>query len=473
VHTLEQERKLVGPAEVLDALAGEPIEPRLFVSTYHDTADRRLARHGITLRRRLENGANVWQLKLPREAGRLELEEPGGAGAVPERLRRLLSGILHGDELEEAVALQTRRTGKRTTVAGGTVEATVDEVTRREGQRAEDGFTELELELVDGDPKALAEAERTLVRAGAKASDQRPKVFRYLGLELDGTGQPDPGSSSIDHVRARIGAQYAEMLRHDPGARLGDDPEDLHDLRVAVRRLRALLRAADALLAPEWAGPLRDELKWLGGELGPARDADVLLEYLRGEAAELGQDEVAFAEVLQQLESERVSAHSRLRIALESDRYLALLASLEAAAEAPHVRALDAPLEGLAAREFGKLSKAVEALGPDPGDEALHAVRIRGKRARYAAELAEPAAGERARRFVRRAKAFQDVVGEHQDAVVAEERLRGLAPALSSSDAVLSAGRLIERQRARRLHARAEFPRAWRKLQRAGKRAWS
>ncbi len=470
---LERERKLVGPAEVLDALTGEPIEPRLFVSTYHDTADRRLARHGITLRRRLENGANLWQLKLPREEGRLELEEPGGAGAVPQRLVRLLTGVLHGEDLEEAVALQTRRTGKRATLGGGTVEATVDEVTRREGQRGEDGFTELELELVDGDPAAIAEAERRLVRAGAQPSDQSPKVFRYLGLEPDGAGAPAAGSPAIDHVRARIGNQYAEMLRHDPGTRLGDDPEDLHDLRVAVRRLRALLRAADALLVPEWAGPLRDELKWLGGELGPARDADVLLAYLRREAAELGQDEAAFAEVLHQLEGERESARSRLRQALESGRYLELLGSLEAAARAPHVRALDAPLEDFAAREFDKLGKAVEALEPDPGDEALHAVRIRGKRARYAAELAEPTVGKRARRFVVRAKAFQDVVGEHQDAVVAEERLRALATTLASSDAVLSTGRMIERQRARRSRARAEFPRAWRKLERAGERAWA
>ena len=76
-------------------------------------------------------------------------------------------------------------------------------------------------------------------------------------------------------------------------------------------------------------------------------------------------------------------------------------------------------------------------------DDALHEVRKTAKKARYAAELAEPVAGKRAARFVKQAKAFQDVVGEHQDAVVAEERLRELA-ATRSGSSLLAAGRLIE-----------------------------
>jgi CHAD domain-containing protein len=467
VETLERERKLAGPAEALEALDGDAIEPRSFASTYHDTADRRLARHGITLRRRLENGVSVWQLKLPREDGRLELEERGGPARVPKRLARLLVGILHGTELEEAATLQTRRTGKRATLGGGTVEAVLDEVSLMEGQRAADEFTELELELLDGDPKALREAERVLVKAGAEAAEQRPKVLRYLGVEA--VAAPSSDARAIDHVRARIQAQYAEILRHDPGTRAGDDPEDLHDLRVAVRRLRALLRAADALLVPEWSNPLRDELKWLGTELGPARDLDVLLAYLRDEAAALGSDELAFAEVLQRLEGERAAARKRLLAALDSGRYSDLLAALEAASRAPHVRALDAPLDELAAREFRRLAKAVRRLGGDPSDDDLHRVRIKGKRARYAAELAEPMIGKPAARFVRRAKGFQDVVGEHQDAVVAEDRLRALVDELASSDAVLAAGRVVERQRNRRTQARAALPKAWSKLERCGR----
>jgi CHAD domain-containing protein len=115
----------------------------------------------------------------------------------------------------------------------------------------------------------------------------------------------------------------------------------------------------------------------------------------------------------------------------------------------------------------------VRKLGDEPSDDALHKVRIKGKRARYAAELAEPVTGKPAARFVGRAKRFQDVVGEHQDAVIAEERLRGLASELVSGEAVLATGRMIERQRQRRRDARAAVPQAWAKLERSGRRAWA
>jgi CHAD domain-containing protein len=115
----------------------------------------------------------------------------------------------------------------------------------------------------------------------------------------------------------------------------------------------------------------------------------------------------------------------------------------------------------------------VKALPPDPPDDELHAVRIRGKRARYAAELAEGAVGKPARRFVQDAKRFQDVVGEHQDAVVAEERIRDLLGRSGSAQAHLAGGRLIERERARRREARAAFPAAWDALDKSGKKAWA
>jgi CHAD domain-containing protein len=471
VQTLERERKLAGPANALDALDGEQLEPRTFTSTYHDTPDRRLARNGITLRRRVENGVSRWQLKLPRPSGRLELEQRGGPARVPAKLAPLLAGVLRGVELEAAATLRTRRTGKRTSIGGGTVEAVVDEVVLLEGRREADAFTELEVELVDGDPRAVEEAERVLRKAGAKAVDQQPKALRYLGIEA--VEPPTSGAAAIDRVRARIEEQYGQILRHDPGVRVGDDPEDVHDLRVAVRRLRALLRAADSLLVPEWSEPLRNELKWLGGELGAVRDLDVLLEHLRAEAAELDGDERAFAEVLQRLEADRVEARERALVALRSDRYAELLNSLEAAANAPQARALDAKLDELAAREFRRLAKAVDGLGDDASDAELHRVRIKGKRARYAAELAEPVAGKAVTRFVKRAKGFQDVVGAHQDAAVAEEHLRSLAPQLTSSEAVVAAGRMIERQRSRRREARAKLPKAWARLERSGRRVWA
>jgi CHAD domain-containing protein len=159
--------------------------------------------------------------------------------------------------------------------------------------------------------------------------------------------------------------------------------------------------------------------------------------------------------------------------AMSGDRYFALLDRLEAVEAALPVRETDVTLAEIAAKEFARLRRAVRALPPDPSDDELHDVRIRGKRARYAAELAEGVVGKPARRFVRAAKRFQDVVGEHQDAVVAEERIRGLLAVTRSSAAHLAAGRLIERERERRRDARAAFPRAWARLKKQGRRAWA
>jgi CHAD domain-containing protein len=151
---------------------------------------------------------------------------------------------------------------------------------------------------------------------------------------------------------------------------------------------------------------------------------------------------------------------------MESERYFALLDTLE---REPVLVVADTTLGAVAEGEFRKLRKSVRALGDDPTDDALHATRIKGKRARYAAELLE---GKAARDLVDAAKGFQDVIGDHQDAIVAEERLRRLARG-SSARAALAVGRLVERQRQRRSQARAAVPAAWARLERASRRAFS
>jgi CHAD domain-containing protein len=123
----------------------------------------------------------------------------------------------------------------------------------------------------------------------------------------------------------------------------------------------------------------------------------------------------------------------------------------------------------VAARELRRLRKAVAALPNDPSDDELHAIRIRGKRARYAAELAADAGTKRAAAVVERAKTLQDVIGSHQDAVVAEEKLRELLDGHGGRTA-LAAGRVIERQRERKREARREFPKVWRRLEQASRR---
>jgi CHAD domain-containing protein len=235
-----------------------------------------------------------------------------------------------------------------------------------------------------------------------------------------------------------------------------------------------VFRAARSLLDPEWADGLRAELKWLGTALGGVRDLDVLLAHLRREAERLGGEEGFAAErIVHALEAEREEARGALLEALESERYAELVDRLEQAARAPVARGGKAGLRELAAAEFASLRKAARKLNSSSSDADLHRARVKAKRARYAAELAEPVVGKPASRFISQAKRFQDVVGEHQDAVVAEDKIRTGAASARATKVAFAAGRLVERERERRAAAREAVPKAWAALERAGRRAWS
>jgi CHAD domain-containing protein len=450
-ETLEREVKLRAASEFkLPELGGESIEPRLFISTYHDTIDHRLARRGITLRHRIENGKGLWQLKLLRGKARLELEAAGAPGSPPDELLGLLAGHLRRAPLKPIARLRTRREGVRANGA----EIVHDTVAVLDHQRVTRSFEELEVELLDGDEKTLRRIEKELRRAGAADGESRPKVFQALDLDFQAepVDGPDDASSSAT-LRARIREQAEGMLAHDPGTRLGTDLEELHQMRVATRRLRAFLRAGSELLDPEWSSPVRDELKWLGGVLGPVRDLDVLTEHLASEIETLGDDRAGGRKLLRTLERNRRTARRRLLAALGSERYFALLDTLER----PAATIADAPaLAEIQAAEHKRLQKAVQALDTSSPDEDLHAARIKVKRARYAAELAGDVD------YVKAAKTLQDVLGEHQDAVVAAEQLRDLASRMP--DTALAAGRLVEREDARSRRGRNEWRAAWKRL---------
>jgi CHAD domain-containing protein len=450
-ETVEREVKLRAGEEFrLPELGGEAIEPRLFVSTYHDTSDHRLARRGVTLRHRLENGKGLWQLKLPRGRARLELEHPGPPRTAPDELVAVLAGHLRGAELAPIARLRTRREGVRADGA----EIVHDTVAVLDHQKVTRSFEELEVELLDGDEKTLRRIEKALRRAGAGDGEARPKVFQALDLDFQPelVEEPDDGSPAAT-LRARIRDQAERVLAHDPGTRLGTDPEELHQLRVATRRLRAFLRAGRELLDPQWAEPVREELRWLGGSLGPVRDLDVLIEHLAPAVESLGEDVRAGRTLLRALERDRRAARRKLLKALDSERYFALLDALEQ----PIATVAEVPtLEAIHAGEHRRLGKAARALGPESPDEDLHAARINVKRARYAAELLG------ADQYVKSAKRLQDVLGEHQDAVFAQARLRALAEKLPA--AAVAAGRLVERERQRAVASRDGWQAAWKRL---------
>jgi CHAD domain-containing protein len=452
---------------------GEPIESRVFTSMYYDTPDRALTAVGVTLRRRLENGKNLWQLKLPGKGYRTEVELPGGPKRPPRPLRDSLIGLARGQELEETARLKTRRSGVKVRDSGSVAEIVVDSVSVMDNGRVDSTFNELEIEVLDGDDDILKELYKKLRRRGAHASDGRPKLSRALGLAADEPHEPSARAAAHVHLSVYMARQQRQLLRHDPGVRLASDPEDVHQMRVALRRTRSVLATARPILAKEATQSLRAELKWLGGVLGPVRDLDVLLERLRAGVAELPADDRFAAErLVQVLATNRELAHAQLVEALESDRYLALLDAFAAVAQAPPLSGRTKDVAALASREYRKLERDVAALPAEPSEDELHRIRVRAKRARYAAELAEPVVGKKASRFIADAKRLQNVIGEHQDAVVAGERIRHALGVCRGGRVAFAAGRLVEREEGRRRRVRSEWPKAWRKLERSGKEAW-
>lgn len=255
----------------------------------------------------------------------------------------------------------------------------------------------------------------------------------------------------------------AAVIDSEVDVRRGEDPEAVHKQRVASRRLRSLLRTARPRLDdPARSEQLRGELRWLGNALGEVRDRDVLIAHLENELAAL-EEASAFRGVLKLLDDERAKARDKLVVALDSRRYQRLMDELQ---NPPALE--NGGLRSAAIKEHKRLRKVVGRLGDEPSDEELHKVRIRAKRARYAAEAV--GAGQR---YIKRAKTLQDVLGEHQDAAVAEKRIRRLVSRVRPSRrTALAAGRLIERQRARRVAARSVWRKAWERLDRAGDAEW-
>jgi CHAD domain-containing protein len=448
---------------------------RVFTSIYHDTGDLRLARAGITLRRKLDERSDTWQLRFPRGKRRVSVDLPGSETAPAEVLDALL---VHTRDLPVNAVATVRTTRASVTVTDGEqplAEITSDTLEVLEGDVVTVTTSALEIELIEGDSDTLDDLAARLRSAGARDSDGRSKVERALGVTFaEPDAEIEDPDSPPERLRAVVAAQYRAIILNDPGTRLGTELEHLHQHRVAVRRLRSVLRAAAPMLDPTWTRDIRGELGWAGAALGPVRDLDVMLEHLRGEIATLpgGDDHPGVAPLITELEAEHAEARETMLDALRSQRYLDLIDRLRDAATVLPVVKPEISLTRLARKEFRKVRKTMEALGPLPTDDRLHEARIKVKRLRYTSELAAPFGGEELEDVVTETRAVQELLGDHQDAHVAEERISTLLGPEPSEDSQLAAARLIERERIRRRAIRREVPAAWDALRTAGERAF-
>lgn len=286
-------------------------------------------------------------------------------------------------------------------------------------------------------------------------------------------------------VLAYLDEQTAKLKALDPAVRR-DEADAVHQMRVTTRRLRSTLQSFTGIFRGAATRQLRGELKWFGGVLGDARDNEVLSEYLGTGLATTAVESVigpAKARVVAHYAPRQAAAREAVLAALDSPRYFAMLGELDRLLDHPPLTAPAAEpaeaavLRGAVARAYRRTRRRMKrarrtADGP-ARDAALHETRKAAKRARYAGEAARPVFGEQAQRFVRRMKAVQSVLGDHQDAVNARAAAReiGVQAHLAGENA-FAFGLLQERANADARQARDRAGHAWKRATAAKAVKW-
>ncbi|SDY57356.1 CHAD domain-containing protein [Geodermatophilus africanus] len=502
---------LTGVGEV--AGVGDPEEQSL-EATYYDTPDLRLLRSRVTLRRRTGGADAGWHVKLPGADGaRRELHQPVGRAArtAPRAVVAPVLGLLGTAAAEPVATISTRRVVHRLLDEGSRVLAEVaDDAVVGTAFATDPGepatvttWRELEVELVDGDEALLEAVTERLVAAGARPSAVPSKLRRVLGGRLPAPAAPAPEPAAVDgkagkgegkkgrKVKAPVrtagevvlGAVAGQLqaLRNADLAVRTEQPEGVHDLRVACRRLRSILAAFRSVLDREHTDPLRAELQWVGAELSGARDTEVALSHLR-ELVAAQPVELVLGPVAARLQQTEIKDHqagaSRVTRTLTDRRYLRLLDALDALLADPPVTELaaaPAPAQlADAVRRTGKrLRRIVDAAREAEGAERhhlLHEVRKAAKRVRYTAEVAEAEFGAPATALVDCTKQVQDLLGAAQDTVVTRDvAVRVGRAAFAAGENAWTYGRLHGLEEARAEAAEAGFWTQERDLRRAVK----
>jgi CHAD domain-containing protein len=446
----------------LDGLDGvvtvdPPVEHGL-EAVYHDAPDLRLLRARVTLRRRTGGPDAGWHLKLPAGSARRELHAPLGRAVKkpPRALVGPVAGLLRGAPTGPVATLRTRRVVTSLRDADGSLLAEVadDRVTATVPAPGPDQpaevhtWREVEVELGDGDASLATAVGERLTTAGARPSATASKVGRVLAARLAEAGGPPAkqrkkGPRAGEFVRAALADQVAGLEAADVLLRT-EQPDAVHQLRIAARRLRSTLAAMRAVLEPAATLEIREELRWLGGQLSQARDDEVALAHLR-ELVEAEPDELVLGPVAARLQQMQVQEErtglDRALDTLSGPRYLRLLDAVHAlVADPPFTERagdrLEPVLRDAVRRSVRRLARHMATARSAPAQErhdALHAVRKAAKRVRYATEIAGPdLAG--ATDVVRVAKRIQKVLGEVQDTVVTRELCRRLGIIASAHD---------------------------------------
>ncbi len=487
----------------VDGLVLEPRSTLRIFDTYLDTDDWRIHRAGFALRIRSASGKSEATLKSLHSA----------SAEVADR--RELSEALEKPE-SESIRLLTGPVGTRVqAVSGARALLPLFEVRtsrqrfaiRREDESRQLGEIALDrtvISLPHGEPRTSM--QRVEVEALTDEYEQLQSLVKTLrrdcaleaasdtkyshGLESVGLAPgaaPNFAPTEVDASMTVGEVALANLRRylsawhlHEPGARLGDDPEELHDLRVAGRRLDAILRQFKSYL-PAPLLRIRRTLKTVLRALGSARDVDVALLELEAFRRGLPDSEREGLEPLKRhLETEGVAARARMLSVLDSvwvqkslQEFTSLLAASSAAPPHSSPALVSAAAPELIRRRYRKLRRAADLLTPDSSMEAYHEVRGRSKRLRYALEAVAVIYGKPADAMLRTLRGWQEKLGVQQDAGVAGRRLRALAnapPKGLPTETLFLMGRLAEHYSSAAIRARRMSAKGYRKVRRRWKR---
>jgi inorganic triphosphatase YgiF len=478
---LELEIKLLVPAgmeaelEAHPALAA-PAETRQETTTYFDTEAGDLAQRGASLRIRRRGNRLTQTLKLRGAGGPfargewewpVEQEEPALDRLAETPAAPWLGGL---GPLRPAFTTEVRRSIRLLRRDGAVVEACLDRGEIRAGAAREE-VRELELELKEGPAAPLYRLAAELQAAfpltlGAEAKSERGWRLR-LGTPRPAIEQPPldlrPGTQVGEAFRQAVGASLSVLISALPAAGSGQ-PEGVHRLRIALRRLRAAIALFAPALDPAEAEAMTDGLRRIGRTLGEARDWDVFLDETLPAAAEELDDGGAPLSLRAAAEAARDAARARATAEIASPAFGATILRLAAWAEAPGGEAAGRKVGDAAAAMQERLERRVRRRGRHlrrRGTEELHALRKAVKRLRYGMEFLAPLHRPKQVKAHRRAaRALQEGLGRLNDAAMAVALARGLAegrPELASAVAALQGWAATRERRVLK-----RLPGAWR-----------
>ena len=491
------------------AAGREPVvgggETREISDTYLDTDDWRVYRAGYALRVRSAKGESKAEATMkalvsrddtPGFRSRREISEvldgadhkalDNASGPVGERVNALAGS----KSLRPLFEIETRRSIYNLTFDGSEVgEIALDEAAIPLENSVEP--TRLRRVEVEVEPEALYLLEPFVERLRDECRLSPAVASKYeSGLFAQGFTPPAPsefGPMSVDSSLSTgefafrvLREQFRIFLNHEPGTRIGEDPEELHDMRVATRRMRAAMKIFESAV-PVRTQEFRDEFKWVAGALGEVRDLDVQLEHLdEWVYAAASQDREPLEALRTMLEEQREKQRKAMLRTLDSRRYARLVEAFgEFLRRGPSRRSqasrrpILAAAPDLVRKPYRKVRKLGDSLTEESSGEEYHELRKKGKRLRYALEFLSEIYGDPANDLIKPLKKLQDVLGDHQDAEVATSHLRELSIAKGRSPklppaSVFVMGGIAHRYEVYARKLRARFPKAYAKIR--GKR---